>query len=71
MKNYFFLRLIQSFLAFSSFFLKEADCFILCYSVDNRASFENILHKWMPELKSNERWPIAVILTGKYITKVI
>lgn len=45
-------------------FYKEADCFILCYDVSNRISFKNIQQKWVPELKTIERWPIPVILVG-------
>lgn len=45
-------------------FYKEANAFILCYSIDNRASFENISAKWMPELRSIEKWPIPFILVG-------
>lgn len=46
-------------------FYKESDCFILCYDISNRTSFTNILQKWLPELKSIDRWPIPIILVGK------
>ncbi|VVC33907.1 Small GTPase superfamily, Rho type,Small GTP-binding protein domain,P-loop containing nucleoside [Cinara cedri] len=29
----------------------NTNCFLLCYSVDNRSSFENIASKWYPEIK--------------------
>ncbi|XP_063709267.1 ras-like GTP-binding protein RhoL [Culicoides brevitarsis] len=31
--------------------LPDADCILICYSIENRASFENILTKWYPEMK--------------------
>lgn len=46
-------------------FYNEADCFILCYDVSNRDSFNNILSKWLPELKGIDRWPIPIVLVGK------
>lgn len=47
-------------------FYKEADCFILCYDISNRASFTNILQKWMPELKAIDSWPKPIVLSGKH-----
>lgn len=47
-------------------FYKQANAFILCYSIENRASFENIMTKWIPELKHIENWPIPFILVGEY-----
>ncbi|XP_030374396.1 ras-like GTP-binding protein RhoL [Scaptodrosophila lebanonensis] len=26
-------------------------CFIVCYAIDNRRSFENVRHKWVPEIR--------------------
>lgn len=46
-------------------FYNEANCFILCYDVSNRDSFNNILSKWLPELKGIDRWPIPIVLVGK------
>lgn len=52
-------------------FYKEADCFILCYDVSNRVSFHNIQQKWLPELKTIERWPIPFILVGTKINLIV
>lgn len=41
---------------------KEANVFILCYSLDNRSSFENIVSKWYPELQP---FQLPIILVGK------
>ncbi|XP_023030035.1 cell division control protein 42 homolog [Leptinotarsa decemlineata] len=30
---------------------KDVDCFILTYAVNERSSFENVFHKWAPELR--------------------
>jgi small GTP-binding protein len=46
-------------------FYKDAHCFILCYSIENRASFENIATKWISELKQIDQWPIPFILVGE------
>jgi small GTP-binding protein len=46
-------------------FYKDAKAFILCYSIENHASFNNIYNKWMPELKQIDNWPIPFILVGK------
>ncbi|XP_055298679.1 ras-like GTP-binding protein RhoL [Sitodiplosis mosellana] len=54
-------------------FYPNTDCFIICYSISNRASFENVLEKWYPEIqkcspsvpiilvgtKSDKRYPIS------------
>lgn len=44
-------------------FYKDADCFILCYSIDNKASFQNIWQKWIHELKSIDR-RVPIVLVG-------
>jgi GTPase SAR1 family protein len=50
---------------FRPFYYKNSKAFIVCYSVDDRASFTNILYKWIPELKNVLKWPLPVILVGK------
>ncbi|XP_037035151.1 ras-like GTP-binding protein RhoL isoform X1 [Bradysia coprophila] len=40
---------------------KDTDVFILCYSMDNRTSFENIFSKWYPELLPYNK---PIILVG-------
>lgn len=42
---------------------KTADAFILCYSVDNFDSYENVQTKWVPELRSVQPG-IPIILVG-------
>eukprot|EP00027_Filamoeba_sp_ATCC50430_P005761 CAMPEP_0168547718 /NCGR_PEP_ID=MMETSP0413-20121227/4184_1 /TAXON_ID=136452 /ORGANISM="Filamoeba nolandi, Strain NC-AS-23-1" /LENGTH=1073 /DNA_ID=CAMNT_0008577987 /DNA_START=51 /DNA_END=3269 /DNA_ORIENTATION=- len=37
------------------------DCFIVCYSVENRSSYFNISEKWIPEILDHCRDPIIVI----------
>jgi small GTP-binding protein len=46
-------------------FYKSADAFMLCYSIDNRASFDNILSKWLPELQNIDKWPLPLVLVGE------
>ncbi|XP_070507591.1 cell division control protein 42 homolog [Chironomus tepperi] len=48
-------------------FYKDAKAFILCYGIENHASFNNIYNKWMPELKQIDNWPIPFILVGTKI----
>lgn len=43
---------------------KEADCFILCYSINNKASIENIKLKWLPELRNLDR-RVPIVLVGE------
>lgn len=43
-------------------FYKRADCFLLCYSIDNNVSFENAVTKWIPEIKTDP--PIPIVLVG-------
>lgn len=44
-------------------FYKRAQCFLLCYSINNRISFENITAKWIPEITATQRVPIVLIAT--------
>jgi len=30
---------------------QDADVFLVCYALDNRASFENVRYRWLPELR--------------------
>lgn len=45
-------------------FYKDADCFLICYSVDNRTSYNNIIPFWMKELPSEFKH-IPIVLCGK------
>jgi GTPase SAR1 family protein len=43
----------------------QTDCFIICYSVDNRESYENVENKWKPEiLRFGDGPEVPVILAG-------
>lgn len=42
----------------------QTDCFLLCFSVNSRSSFENIAIKWYPEIQHHCP-KIPVILIGK------
>lgn len=69
-KNYF-LKLIdtagqEDYERVRRLFYKNAHAFILCYSIDNRASFDNITQKWYKELETIENWPIPLILVGNF-----
>ncbi|XP_055378170.1 ras-like GTP-binding protein RhoL [Condylostylus longicornis] len=42
----------------------NTDCFLLCYSIDNRTSFENIKSKWSPEIRHfSNHTPIVLVGT--------
>ena len=45
------------------FAYKDADVFVLCFSIDSPTSYENVRDKWFGEL-SNSRINIPVILVG-------
>lgn len=49
-------------------FYKDADCFMLCYSIDNKASFQNILQKWINELRSIDRLVPIVLVGNNYFS---
>ncbi|XP_026485007.1 ras-like GTP-binding protein RhoL [Vanessa tameamea] len=39
-------------------------CFLVCYSVGTRSSYENVIHKWYPELKHfSSLVPIVLVAT--------
>ncbi|KAK8809169.1 hypothetical protein WA171_001292 [Blastocystis sp. BT1] len=45
----------------------RTDIFLLCFSIDNRVSFENIEKKWHPEIShhwQNTKVPVPCILVG-------
>ncbi|XP_031623858.1 ras-like GTP-binding protein RhoL [Contarinia nasturtii] len=46
---------------------KEADCFVLCYSISDRKSFNNISNKWEPELRPYKK-PIVLVGTKSDLT---
>ncbi len=42
----------------------QTDCFLLCYSIDNKLSYKNIHAKWIPELKNfSSKTPIILVGT--------
>ncbi|XP_075235646.1 ras-like GTP-binding protein RhoL [Lycorma delicatula] len=42
----------------------NTNCFLLCFSVDNRSSYENVTTKWYPELKHHcPHTPIILVAT--------
>ncbi|XP_055298691.1 ras-like GTP-binding protein RhoL [Sitodiplosis mosellana] len=41
----------------------NTDCFIICYSISNRASFNNVLSKWYPEIQHCSP-SVPIILVG-------
>ncbi|XP_077294608.1 ras-like GTP-binding protein RhoL [Arctopsyche grandis] len=44
----------------------NTDCFIICYSISTRASYENIYTKWFPEIKHfSPTIPIVLVGTKK------
>lgn len=40
----------------------QTDCFIICYSVNDRKSFENVYDRWLPEIIKHGDGPIVPIL---------
>lgn len=42
----------------------DASCFILCYCVENRTTYENLQSKWIPELRqAADLVPIVLVAT--------
>ncbi|XP_046397063.1 cell division control protein 42 homolog isoform X1 [Ischnura elegans] len=44
-----------------------SDVFLLCFSIDNPMSLENVKYKWVPELKSHSPEVVPIILIGNKI----
>ena len=44
----------------------NVSAFIICYSINNKVSFESISIKVIPELMQIFEWPVPVILVGKF-----
>lgn len=42
----------------------QADCFLLCYAIDNSVSYENAATKWVPEIKTDP--PVPIVLLGNH-----
>ena len=42
----------------------NANIFLVCFSVANRDSFENVRDKWIPELRRYAAQPLAFLLVG-------
>lgn len=43
----------------------NTDCFLICYSIADRASFSNVLSKWCPEIRQYSA-TVPIILVGEY-----
>lgn len=44
----------------------QADCFLVCYSVENRDSFQNVKPYWVKELKSVASH-VPIVLCGEFL----
>lgn len=47
-------------------FYKDADCFLVCFSVDNRTSYNNVIPFWMKELPPIVKH-VPIVLCGEFI----
>lgn len=45
------------------FFFEQTNCFLLCYSISSRTSFDNIKSKWWPEIRHFGQ-NVPVVLVG-------
>lgn len=43
----------------------QTDCFLLCFSISARSSYENVASKWYPEIKHHCPH-VPIILVGKF-----
>lgn len=51
--------------AVKNFVLFQTDCFLLCFSVVSRSSYQNIFSKWTPEIR--HLCPhVPIVLVGEY-----
>jgi len=42
----------------------QTDCFLLCYSIDSKTSYENVFSKWSPEIRHFSPH-VPIVLVGK------
>lgn len=49
-------------------FYKDADCFLICFSVDNRTSYNNVIPFWMKELPASVKH-VPIVLCGECLLK--
>lgn len=54
----------QNILFFVIVYYFQTDCFLLCYSISSRTSYDNVLSKWHPEIRHFSP-SVPVILVGK------
>lgn len=47
----------------------QADCFLVCYSVDNRDSYNNVQPYWVKELKSVANH-VPIVLCGEFLISI-
>lgn len=47
-----------------SYNFSQTKCFLLCYSISSKSSFDNIVQKWYPELKHHCP-KVPILLIGK------
>lgn len=43
----------------------NTDVFIICFSIDNRTSFDNVRNVWIPELKKSNPNPVVLLVGTK------
>lgn len=44
---------------------QQTDCFILCYSIEDRASFINLLSHWYAEIRDYTE-SVPIVLVGEF-----
>lgn len=64
--NWLSLAVIISFIIRNLFFLLllQTDCFLICYSISSKTSFDNVLSKWYPEIRHYAPH-VPIVLVGK------
>lgn len=45
-------------------FIFQTDCFLICYAIDSKTSFENVISKWSPEIRHFSPH-VPIVLIGK------
>lgn len=46
-------------------FLLQTDCFLICYSISSKTSFDNVVYMWMPKVRHYSP-NIPFILVGEF-----
>lgn len=45
------------------------DCFLLCYSIEDRVTFNNLLSDWYPDIRDHAQ-SVPIVLVGEFYQRL-